>query len=47
MKRLTFTAFESSIIPILDILMPNPEINHNKNTGLTIREYRNSRGDIF
>jgi hypothetical protein len=47
MSKITFTAFDTSIIPIFDILMPNPTITVNEKTGLTIREYRNSIGDIF
>lgn len=47
MKKITFTAFDSSVLPIFEVLMPNPEVIENEKTGLVIRKYRNSRGDIF
>jgi len=47
MKKITFTAFESSIVKVFDTLMPDPDIKFNEKTGITTRIYRNTNGDIF
>jgi len=47
MSKITFTAFESSVTNIFDILMPNPKVTVNEKTGFVERQYRNSNGDIF
>lgn len=41
-KRLVITAFENSIVPIFDAIMPDPQIEYNPRTGLIVRTYVNS-----
>jgi len=47
MKKITITAFERSLVPIFDVLMPNPKVTYNEKTGMTEREYVNSTGNVF
>jgi len=46
-KRINFTTYESSLVPIFDALMPNPNITFNPKTGIITRDYINSTGNVF
>lgn len=46
-RQVTFTALEQSLVPLFDVLMPNPKVEVNPLTGHTTRQYVNSSGDVF
>lgn len=46
-KRIVLTALEESVVPLFNEFMPDPEMKFNKKTGLTVREYFNTSGNIF
>ena len=46
-RQLTFTAFERSLVPLFDVLMPNPTLSQDYQTGHTVRQYVNANGDVY